>query len=194
MHQCAYLQECVMNALLRAKNAHIRLEFKINDAILFIHAHLSPSSILNSNFLTVFSVRSSWNLRRTLGAPFTDLTPTSGKRCRFYILTPNFAVTLRRARYFHQNKLAFRAFKTYWLCHWWECNFAWKVRQCSVTYACGYQNFQHFSYFTLPSQSLAEKSWWAIFIRLLFQKIFESPAFQVEVCGHKLKNSAALKR
>ena len=35
MHQCEYLQECIMNALLREGNSHIRLEFKINDAILF---------------------------------------------------------------------------------------------------------------------------------------------------------------
>ena len=47
-------------------NSHIRLEFKINDTILFIHAHLSPLKF--STFLTVFSVRSNLNFRRTLRA------------------------------------------------------------------------------------------------------------------------------
>ena len=40
------------NALLRVKNSHIWLEFKINDATLFIPVHLSPLL----NFSTVFSV------------------------------------------------------------------------------------------------------------------------------------------
>ena len=60
MHQCEHLQECIMNALLRVGNSDILLEFQINDAILFIHAHLSPLAFLN--FVTVFSVRSTETL------------------------------------------------------------------------------------------------------------------------------------
>ena len=50
MHQCEYFQESITNLSLCVENSHIRLEFKINDVILFIHAHLSPLAV--SNFLT----------------------------------------------------------------------------------------------------------------------------------------------
>ena len=47
MHQCEYLQEFIANALIREGNSHIRLECVINDATLFIHAHLSPLAFSN---------------------------------------------------------------------------------------------------------------------------------------------------
>ena len=55
MDHYEYLQDFTMNALLRVRNSRIRLEFKTNDAISFIHAHLSPLALKFKFFNRHFS-------------------------------------------------------------------------------------------------------------------------------------------
>ena len=117
-----------------AGNSQIRLKFKINDTILFIHAHLTDLSPLKfSNFLTVFSVRSNLNFGRTLRAirlPIILQLQVIINEAAFQKKTAICRRILTRAPlWIHEQASA----SFHQLLTWvpWKWNFAWKVRQCS---------------------------------------------------------------